>query len=274
VRLVRQNDLVVEARYRPSKATRISHLAGRMNQEEKTLARDLLAGKIEPEALTAAEISTAGQIRVLDVAAETVEFRYFRREMDKEEYRHRYLTLLQARSRLGLADPADANIPVPGRPDHGHGSNRFSLAAGWQENDFFFETRIRPAYHNLMDADAGYLAGSQIVVLVNIVSLSPRHAFFKPVSWKVDTGFIRRSYDDGDDHLAYRLNPGGGFAWGGARQIAYALFETDAQLGGRFRDGYALGFGGSTSPTDGRRICAAARSITCSATRTGTTRLS
>lgn len=265
VRLVRASDLVVEARYRPSKATRISHLAGRMDQQEKALAKRLLAGKIEPEVVAAADIRTAGQIRVLDVAAETVEFRYFRREMDKEEYRRRYLSLLQVRSRLGLADPADADIPLSGRPDYGHGSNRFSLAAGWQENDFFLEARIRPAYHHLMDADAGYLAGSQIdftnlvlryyperrqvklqaLDLVNIVSLSPRHAFFKPVSWKVDTGFIRRSYDDGDDHLAYRLNPGGGFAWGGARQIAYALFETDAQLGGRFRDGYALGFGGS-----------------------------
>ena len=265
VRLVRESGLVVETRYRPSKATRISHLAGRMDQKEKSLARELLAGKVEPDALASTEISTAGQIRVLDVAAETVEFRYFRREMDKEEYRRRYLSLLQARSRLGLADPADTDIPVPGRPDHGHGSNRFGLATGWQEDDFFLEMRIRPAYHHLMDADAGYLAGSQIdftnlvlryyperqqvklqaLDLVNIVSLSPRHAFFKPVSWKVDTGFIRRSFDDGKEHLAYRLNPGGGFAWGGARQIAYALFETDAQLSGRLRDGFALGFGGS-----------------------------
>jgi hypothetical protein len=81
--------------------------------------------------------------------------------------------------------------------------------------------------------------------LINIVSLSPRHPFFKPVSWKVDTGFIRRSFDDGNEHLAYRLNPGGGFAWGSGEQLAYVLFETDAQLGGRFRDGFALGFGGS-----------------------------
>jgi hypothetical protein len=161
--------------------------------------------------------------------------------------------------------PADTDIPVSGRPDRGHGSNRFSLAAGWRENDFFLEARIRPAYHHLMDADAGYLAGSQIdfanlalrwyperqqlklhaLDLINIVSLSPRHPFFKPVSWKVDTGFIRRSFDDGNEHLAYRLNPGGGFAWGSGSKLAYVLFETDAQLGGRFRDGFALGFGGS-----------------------------
>jgi hypothetical protein len=265
VRLVRASGLIVEARYRPSKATRISHLAGRMGPGEKRLARELLAGQIEPNELPPAEISTAGQIRVLDVAAETIEFRYFRHELEKEEYRRRYLSLLQARSRLGLAEPADSDIPVPGRPDRGHGSNRFGLAAGWREDDFFLEARIRPAYHHLQDADAGYLAGSQIdftnlalryyperhrlelhaLDLINIVSLSPRHPFFKPISWKVDTGFIRRSFADDQEHLAYRLNPGGGFAWGSGPQLAYVLFETDAQLGGRFRDGYALGFGGS-----------------------------
>jgi hypothetical protein len=265
VRLVRESDLVVEARYRPSKATRISHLAGRMNRGEERLAKELLAGKIEPGELATTETRPAGQIRILDLAAETVEFRYFRHEMDREEYRRRYLSLLQVRSRLGLAEPADTDIQVPGRPDRGHGSNRFGLAAGWREDDFFLETRIRPAYHHLMDADAGYLAGSQIDFanvalryyperhrlelhafdLINIVSLSPRHPFFKPVSWKVETGFIRRSFEDGNEHLAYRLNPGGGFAWGGGAQLAYVLFETDAQLGGRFRDGFALGFGGS-----------------------------
>jgi len=265
VRLIRESGLVAEDRYRPSKATRISHLAERMNRSEERLAKELLAGKIEPDELLRSETNPAGQIRILDLATETVEFRYFRGEMDRQEYRRRYLSLLQTRSRLGLADPADTDIPVPGRPDRGHGSNRFGLSAGWREDDFFLEARIRPAYHHLMDADSGYLAGSQIdfanlalrwyperhrlelhaLDLINIVSLSPRHPFFKPVSWKVDTGFLRRSFDDGHQHLVYRLNPGGGFAWGRGSRLAYVLFETDAQLGGRFRDGFAIGFGGS-----------------------------
>jgi hypothetical protein len=265
VRLIRKSGLIEAAAYRPSKATRIAHLVARMNPAEESLARPVLEGELEPDAIPAEEISNAGHRRILDLAAETVEFRYFRREMEKEEYRSRYLSLLQARSRLGLADQADTDIPVPGRPDRGHGSNRFGLAAGWRENDFFLEGRIRPAYHNLMDDDAGYLAGSQIdfanlvlraypgrnrlelhaLDLINIVSLSPRHPFFKPVSWKVDTGLTRRSFEDGGEHLVYRLSPGGGFTWGGTTRIAYLLFETDAQLSGRFRDGYAAGFGGS-----------------------------
>ena len=265
VRLIRESGLIEAAAYRPSKATRIAHIVARMEPAEERLTREILEGELAPGELAAEQITDAGRMRILDLAAETVEFRYFRREMDQQEYRLRYHSLLQARSSLGRADPADTDISVPGRPDRGHGSNRFGLAAGWRENDFFLEGRIRPAYHHLMDDDAGYLSGSQIdfanlvlraypdrnrlelhaLDLINIVSLSPRHPFFKPVSWKVDTGLMRRSFDDGGEHLVYRLNPGGGFTWGGMARIAYILLETDTQLSGRFRDGYAAGLGGS-----------------------------
>jgi len=79
--------------------------------------------------------------------------------------------------------------------------------------------------------------------LINIASISPRHAFYHPVSWKVSTGFQQTLFDDRDDHLVYRLNPGGGFTWGGNRAMVYALVETDLLVGGRFRDSFALGLG-------------------------------
>ena len=204
-------------------------------------------------------------MRILDVAIETTEFRYYRKELEREAYRRRSLELLKARSLLGQAGDDYLPLPDPGRPDHGHGSNRLALGVGVRDDDWYQELRLRPAYHNLIDHDAGYLPGSQIdfanlvlrytpererlelhaLDLVNIISLSPRHAFFQPVSWKVTTGFQQRTFADDDQHLAYRLNPGGGFTWGDSRLMAYALLETDVLLSGRFRDSFALGFGGS-----------------------------
>ncbi len=264
VRIARESGLIEKSVYRPSKATRVSHIAARMNREEKEAALKSLDGSLAPQQLESLGIAPEGQKRILDLAAETVEFRYFRKEMSQEAYRTEYLGLLKARSRLG---PPEENpfLSNPGRPDRGHGSNRFGVGIGWWKDDYFQSLRIRPAYHNLMDADAGYLAGSQIDFtnlelrwypgrgkvelhtfdLVDIVSLSPRSAFFKPISWKVDTGFIQKSFRGGEDHLIYRLNPGGGFAWDLPVGLTYLMLETDAQVGGRFRDNYALGFGGS-----------------------------
>ncbi len=265
VRVARENGLIENSVYRPSKATRVDRIAARMNREETGAALRILAGTLAPQDLDGLDISAQGQKRILDLAAETIEFRYFRKEIPTDRYRAEYLALLKTRSRLG--PPAeDAPRPAePGRPDRGHGSNRLGLGVGWWKDEIFQVLRIRPAYHNLMDADAGYLAGSQIdftnlvlryyperekvelhaLDLVNIVSLSPRSAFFKPVSWKVDTGFIQKTFAEGGDHLVYRLNPGGGFAWNLPLGLTYLMLETDAQLGGRFRDDYALGFGGS-----------------------------
>lgn len=265
VRTVEKAGLVREQRYRPSKATRIAALAGKMTPDETGLALELLADRLAVATLETSNLTTEQQMRILDVAIETTEFRYYRKELDQAAYQRRSLELLSARSRLGRSGGDYQLLPDPGRPDRGHGSNRLALGLGGRGDDWYQELRLRPAYHHLLDADQGYLAGSQIDFfnlvlryyperqqatlqafdLIDIVSLAPRHAFFKPVSWKVTTGFHQRQFDDGDDHLVYRLNPGGGFTWGDSRVMGTLLFETDALLSGRFRDSFALGFGGS-----------------------------
>lgn len=265
VRTIADAGLIKEVRYRPSKATRIAELARSMTATETELALDLLADRLSVAGLSAAELDREGQMRILDVALETTEFRYYRKELDQAAYQARSLELLRARSRLGQAGERYLELPDPGRPDRGHGSNRLAVGLGWRDDDLYQELRLRPAYHNLLDADQGYLAGSQIDFanlvlryyperdqaalqafdLIDIVSLSPRHAFFRPVSWKVSTGFVQRSFADGDDHLIYRLNPGGGFTWGNERTMTYVLMETDALFSGRFRDSFALGLGGT-----------------------------
>ena len=265
VRTVERAGLVREQRYRPSKATRIAALAGKMTPDETGLALELLADRLSVASMETNNLTVEQQMRILDVAIETTEFRYYRRELDQAAYQQRSLELLSARSRLGRSGDDYQPLTDPGRPDRGHGSNRLALGLGGRGDDWYQELRLRPAYHHLLDADQGYLAGSQIDFfnlvlryyperqqgalqafdLIDIVSLSPRHAFFKPVSWKVTTGFHQRQFGDGDDHLVYRLNPGGGFTWGNSRAMGYLLMETDALLSGRFDDSFALGFGGT-----------------------------
>ncbi|HKL48800.1 MAG TPA: hypothetical protein VJ882_04015, partial [Desulfuromonadales bacterium] len=207
----------------------------------------------------------SSQVRIFDLAAEALEFQYIRGEIDQDVFRGRYVSLLGERSRLGTVEEAYTDIPEPVRPDKGHGSNRLVLGAGLRGDDAFAEVQLRPAYHNLLDNDAGYLAGSQIdftnlvlrhyperdktelyeLDLVNIVSLSPRNPFFKPVSWKIETGLEQMFFNDGNDHLAAFVNPGGGFAYGNFSHMAYGMLETDLRYSGRFRDNYLLGFGAS-----------------------------
>lgn len=265
VRLLEENGAIASARYRPSKATRISWIVEHMSAAEKELASQLLHGKEMPEAVTKSGIETEAKVRVLDLAIETLEFQYLKHELERPEYRQRYLSLLKQRSYLAPEKPVIPERPAPVRPDKGHGSNRISLQYGEVEEEPFAEFRLRPAYHSLLDADEGYLPGSQIdfanvviryysdlekvrlqsLDLVSIVSLAPRDRFYKPVSWKIETGFNRQLFLDGFERLLYNLNPGGGFTFGNERLMSFFLLETDLQFSDHFRDNYMLGFGGS-----------------------------
>ncbi len=265
VRILEDNGLISAAEYRPSKATRIAWIVRHMSDDEKEAAEDILGGKKEAATIGESGFGEAGRVRVLDLAIETLEFQYLKHELERPEYRKRYLELLKQRSYQTPVVSAVPEIPVPVRPDRGHGSNRISLQGGESGGEAFAEIRIRPAYHSLLDADEGYLAGSEIEFanitarhytgpdqtrleafdLVSIVSLAPRHRFYRPVSWKVKAGLKRELLQDRVDRLIFSLNPGGGFTFGNDTGLAFVLFETDLQLSRHFRDGYMLGFGGS-----------------------------
>jgi hypothetical protein len=124
------------------------------------------------------------------------------------------------------------------------------------------ELSYRPAYHTLIDPAEGFTEGSEIVFLntsirgyfdgrvwldrldiIDIVSLSPRDMFFSPLSWKIKTGFIRKNYYEGEQ-LVYQLNPGFGFSYTNKiTGLCYVLGEADLNLGGKYKDNYAVGTG-------------------------------
>jgi hypothetical protein len=265
VRLLEGAGVIASAEYRPSKATRIGWIIEHMSNTEKELASQLLHGEITAKAVADSETGMAAMVRIFDLAIETLEFQYLKHELERPEYRQRYLALLKQRSYLVPESPAVPEIPVPVRPDKGHGSNRISLQYGKVAEEPFAELSLRPAYHNLLDADEGYLTGSQIdfanavvryyrdqekvrlqsLDLVSIVSLAPRHRFYKPVSWKLEAGFERQLFADGFERQLFSLNPGGGFTIGSKRLMSFLLLETDLQLSDHFRDNYMAGVGGS-----------------------------
>jgi hypothetical protein len=176
------------------------------------------------------------------------------------------MSILKARSTLGRPDGLEYAVPLPSSPEKGHGSMRMSIGFGYGEDRSFQELRVRPAYHDLMDDDAGYIPGSQIQFcdtrlryyfadrkfeleafnLIDIISLSDRDEFFKPFSWKAQTGLIQKRRHDGDNHLIYYLSTGGGFAYRNRfLGLYYGMIESDLNVAGSYESNHALGAGAS-----------------------------
>jgi len=134
----------------------------------------------------------------------------------------------------------------------------------------FAELRVRPSYHDLLDPQAGYAQGAQIQFFdfamryygediglrledfrpVDILSISPRNAFFHPLSWRVDGGWSRKRLSDGSEPLVAGLHGGAGWAWRfpdpyGSQNLAYFFIEATTQVHGRLDRNYALGVGPS-----------------------------
>jgi hypothetical protein len=267
IRVIDENGLITSEKYRPSQATRILAIASHMERGYENVALDVVGKKTSPQAVVDMKIAREEKMKILDLSAELLQYKYARKQLEKEDYLKQYLPVLSARSVLGKQDVDAYAVTPPTPPEKGHLPGRFSFGVGYRIDDSpFAEIGWRVAYHDLLDPDDGFTEGAQIIFfdirgryyfkedrtqlqqfrLIDIVSLSPRDAFFKPVSWKVNTGIDRELFSDGEEHLIYRLNPGGGFSFkNDLLGLSYIMIETDLEFSGDLQDSYSLGFGPS-----------------------------
>jgi len=266
LRSVLAEGLIDNAVFRPSTARTIRHKASEAGEAEVDIAKSLASGEASPSDVMEGPLPDTGKVRVLDLASDFTQYLYLKKEIPKDAYQGRYLGILKARSTVAGPPPESRPLAVPAPPESGHLVSRASLAGGARDGHSFLEIAYRPAYHSLEDPAKGFNDGSQIVFaeaavrwypgdekvrlqrldLIDIVSLAPRDALFRPVSWKVQTGFATRDFTGGVESLVYALNPGGGFAWKVTPfGIVFLFAETDLAVSGRYDRSFALGLGGS-----------------------------
>ncbi|MGH8865074.1 MAG: DUF4105 domain-containing protein [Burkholderiales bacterium] len=266
--MVKQKGLLKSAVYRPSNATVISHRLGFMNPDERTLVKDMSRGLILSGDPGFAALPEAARARVLEVSYDYLNYLRASGHSPVEEPEALARTLLLERSRLDV-EASDPPVPVPEvRPDQGHGTSRVGLGGGRRDGANFVELSGRIAYNDLMDPEGGYVRGAQIefldfavrdygngigtrlenLKLVNIISITPRNEFFRPLSWNIDVGWARRRIADGSEPLAFGVRGGPGFAWTvpdslRSNTMVYAFLDSTAQIDNSLRNGYALGAG-------------------------------
>jgi len=263
---VRRAGLIKNVTYRPAQATRISHRSSLLSPPARQRAYDVAMQRRTPADEAHGEQPAEERRQVLDLATEYVQYRYSRKELEQNDFQRQFLQILRERSTLGLTETDAGKPPVPPQPEEGHHSAKLSLAGGVRSGSPFSELYLRPAYHDLLDPEAGYTRGAQInfmsvsgryypeknsVVLqslrpIDIISLAPRDTFFKPISWKVDGGLDRKTLADGQNRLLLRVNTGGGLAWELFNLgTFYSFAEAELNVSDRFSSKVALGAGPS-----------------------------
>jgi hypothetical protein len=203
--------------------------------------------------------------RTFDLASEYIRYLATRRMIGSEEYLSRFHGVLQERSKLNRTSEGLSDIPIPVRPDEGHLPGRIGIGGGCRTGSCFGEISLRPAYHDLLDNDDGYVEGAQIdfmkvnlrydlndrraelhsLQILDIESLAPRDLFFRPLSWKVNVGVEQKVVPGGKERLVTALAIGAGASVLIGPAITYALPEVELNASRSFEDGATFGAGGS-----------------------------
>jgi hypothetical protein len=173
--------------------------------------------------------------------------------------------LLLARSQAPAVTIPEVAAPAV-CPDQGHFSGRLHLALGSDDGKAIGELRLRPAYHDLLDPEAGFNRGAQLQFFdlalrqvegrglrlqyftpVDIQSLVPRNSLLGGKSWRVQFGLNQyRGQLQQDEQMVAQVSGGPGLAWDWQnRWISYAFVDTRLMTGHSLDQGYAAGLGGT-----------------------------
>ena len=232
--------------FRPSKTTRMRHLADLLSEDQRAHALALARG--------AAELTGEEDAVTVTLAQELTQYLYTEKRIDPETYRTRVFPLLRARSKMGKVELPPVPRPLP--PNAGHAPRRLDVYAGVAHGEGGFGgVRLRSAYHDWLDDPRGYPPGSAITMfsvdarsragsdavdlreftLVDIRSLSPPEPWVRPISW---TGSLRLEADPLDPgHHRTLGNLGTGIALEvGEGGRAYVMASQTVRWDGKLED--------------------------------------
>ncbi|MDN6319132.1 MAG: DUF4105 domain-containing protein [Marinobacter sp.] len=258
VRWAVDKDLIASVHYRPSAATSVAYSLSNLPGGHQKLAAALANGDIAPNNEKVQSLNPKKKAKLLDATYDYVRYRSEADDWPTNIAAPLSHALLLERSKIdGVAPPILPPEP-PVRDDQGHDTLRVSLSAGQLAHREFTQLTFRPAYHDVLDPPAGYRSGAQLQFFrldarlyhdndelqleqltgLEIRSLSPRNAFFSPLSWQV--GFGGRRTDTGSKRvLTPYLEGGAGGSWSlGQGTQAFAIATADLEIDDDLRRGY------------------------------------
>ena len=273
VKAIQKAGMVESLEYRPARATTLSYMLEQVPEQHHETAIQLSKNIETSKNPAFTNLSKDEQRQLIEIAYKYLRYQQAEEGRDPAIAKQSFQLLKLRNTYPKSKNPA---VPAPVSPDKGHGSKRTSFALGKRLDNYYGEFGFKMSFHDLEDNEKGFLQGASINIgslqiraeenetirlyrldFVDIFSLAPRTQFFKPVAWRVYTGF-ERQLTKGVDQLAYHVTGGGGGNWKflGDNQfytLATGRLEINKQLkhtiepGLGFITGFLSHFGWSTA---------------------------
>ena len=245
--ILHDKGLLTAPQYRPAFGTKLLHYSEQLSAEQLAAARVAMAGQYpDGKAFTDSE-----RAAILELAYEWLNYRFYDEGLARDDTAPQLTQLLIARSQIAASSPFQP-VPVPAvSPEYGHGSARVGLGVnGYRNNDSRLLLSWRSNYHDLFDAQGGFIPAAQIsfldvavsldadfntrlerLYLFDAMTLPPDNAVFDSWSWSMRMGFERQP---DIDKLSSRWFVQGGYgkSWGDPNALhGYLLAAAELNSG-------------------------------------------
>ena len=228
VRAVVAEGLTDEVEYRPSQAAVLKDRLSKIPQKNRKFVKRISMNPDVAEEGEFKSLPEAQKKKIIQASYKYLRFRQTEKTRDKKVARDSYRLLALINK---FPEDKPEKIAVPVQPNKGHHTRRLSVGGGERNEKAFAEVGLRMAFHSLEDRVEGFLEGAQInmfnmqasvdeegdahlkqLEFIDIISLTPRDDFFKPLSWKVYTG-LEEQFVGGRDHIVSHVTAGAGVSY-------------------------------------------------------------
>ncbi len=251
VKTLANNGLLAEPKYREAFGTRLLHQSEEIDSRLFEAAKQAKQGHYP----SAEEFSDSERAAIYEFAYEWLNFELYDVGLERDPTAKRLTDLLYQRSRIKVDSPFTP-VPQPTiSPEKGHASSRIGIS--YQYSDLFTNKATfewRPAYHDLLDSQDGFIPGAKISVLdtqfsidedgtsrvdrfyfIDSMALAPSSRVFDSLAWNVRLGYDRRPDEDKKSGRTFAQG-GFGKAWGDSDELhIYGLFSAEVS-GGQLTD--------------------------------------
>ncbi|EPM7761131.1 DUF4105 domain-containing protein [Acinetobacter baumannii] len=268
IKAMQQQGLTKAPVYRPALETQLLAQAHQHGASLAKVAHQLAMKPIKESSETLKSFSPSDQAKILEMAYDDLYLQFIGRKVEESFAQPQLRQLLALRSQIDLDKQRQEPKRPSTEPTQGHNARNVSLKLGEVQGDKFIEIGHRQAYHDLIDPQGGYRAGTQLLFLngnaqwrddhlklehldlLEVNSYNPIQPFKTPLTWGFNLGWRQEAvhdgvYNDEKQHGVASFNAQVGYSLADYERnyICYGQVQTYVQAGSNLDKGWRVGVG-------------------------------
>ncbi len=268
IKSMQQQGLTKAPVYRPALETQLLSQAHQHGASLAKVAHQIAMLPIQQSSQILKSFTEQDQAKILEMAYDDLYLQFISRKIEESVAQPQLRQLLALRSQIDLDKQRQEPKRPAKEPTQGHNARNLSVKAGEVQGDKFIELGHRQAYHDLIDPQGGYRAGTQLLFLngnaqwrndhlklerldlLEVNSYNPIQPFKTPLSWGFNLGWRQEAIHDGSfsedkQHGVASFNAQVGYSLAdyGRKHICYGQVQTYVQTGSNLDKGWRVGMG-------------------------------